>query len=250
MSRVSQLFDLQQIDSGLDRRVARMRQIDEQMSDSPELVAARERYDLSRRTLTEKQAELKHLSHEADDTSTRLKAQEKRLYDGSIKDPRELTQVQEEVWHLKTRFKALEDSVFDAMVQVEEAESAVAGVGDELDHIENDWRQFQAGLMEEKDKLTEQAKVLQVKRQRAIAEVQWADLQVYERMRRSKGGVAVAAVQGGLCGGCHVAVPVHVLRVARASADFTACPTCGRILYPVDDVKFKEFDHDLDNVAR
>jgi predicted nucleic acid-binding Zn-ribbon protein len=250
MSRISQLFDLQQIDSGLDRRVARMRQIDEGMLDSPELVAARESYDLSRRTLMERQAELKRLSHEADETSTRLKAQEKRLYDGSIKDPKELTQVQQEVWHLKTRFKSLEDGVLDAMVQVEDAESASAATGDDLDRIENDWRQFQAGLMEEKDKLTEQAKVLQVKRQRAIAEIEWADLQAYERLRRSKRGVAVAAVQGGLCGGCHVAVPVHILRVARASADLTPCPTCGRILYPVDDVKFKEFDHDLDNVAR
>ena len=45
MSRIGPLYDLQQIDTGLDTRVARMRQIDEQMSDSPELMAARANFD-------------------------------------------------------------------------------------------------------------------------------------------------------------------------------------------------------------
>jgi uncharacterized protein len=250
MSRVSQLFDLQQIDSGLDSRVARMRQIDEQMVDSPELIAARTAAEEARAALTKRQVDLKRVSREAEETSTRVKTQEKRLYDGTIKNPKELGQVQEETEHLKSRLKTLEDEILDAMVAAEEAEAVSASRTEDLDRTEKDWQQFQAGLVEEKDKLTEQAKVLQIKRQRAIAEVPWADLQAYERMRRTKGGVAVAAVQGGICRGCRVAVPVHVLRVARASAEFTPCPSCGRILYPVDEVKFEEFNHDLDNISR
>jgi predicted nucleic acid-binding Zn-ribbon protein len=250
MSRISQLFDLQQIDSSLDRRVARMRQIDEQTVDSPELVAARAAQGETRAMLAGRQAALKQLSREAEDISTRIKTQEKRLYDGKIKNPKELSQVQEEVEHLKSRYKSLEDSILDAMLEVEEAETLAASRNTELEKTEQDWKHFQAGLLEEKDKLTEQAKVLQIKRQRAITAMPWEDLQAYERMRRTKGGVAVSAVQRGLCGGCHVAVPVHVLRMARSNSDFTPCPTCGRILYPVDDVKFKEFDHDLDNISR
>jgi predicted nucleic acid-binding Zn-ribbon protein len=250
MSRISQLFDLQQIDSSLDRRVARMRQIDEQMADSPELVAARAAKDESRALLTTRQSALKRLTHDAEDVSIRLKTQEKRLYGGSIKNPKELSQVQEEVDHLKQRMKALDDTILEAMLEVEEAETLLANRSNELDKIDQDAKQFHAGLVEEKDKLTEQAKVLQVKRQRAIADIPWADLQAYERMRRARAGVAVAAVHQGLCGGCHVSVPAHVLRTARSSSEFTPCPSCGRILYPVDEVKFKEFDHGLDNIAR
>lgn len=250
MSRVSQLYDLQQIDTGIDKRVARMRQLDQQMVDSPELVAARAARDEARSLLTERQATLKRLSHEAEEVSKRLKSQEKVLYGGTIKNPKELGQVQEEVGHLKTRLKSLEDSALDAMLVVEDAETEVTTKNEELDKVEKDWQHLQTGLLEEKDKLTEQAKVLQVKRQRAITDLPWADLQSYERLRRSKGGVAVAGVQGGLCGGCHVGIPAHILRVARTSAEFTPCPNCGRILYPVDEIKFKEFDHDLDNVAR
>jgi uncharacterized protein len=250
MSRISQLFDLQQIDSSLDRRVARMRQIDEQMVDSPELIAARAAQGEARASLARRQAALKQLSRDAEDLSIRLKTQEKRLYDGKIKNPKELSQVQEEVEHVKSRLKSLEDSILEAMLEVEEVEALAASRNGNLGKIEQDSKQFQAGLLEEKDKLTEQAKVLQVKRQRAIADIPWADLKAYESMRRTKAGVAVSAVQRGLCGGCHVAVPAHVLRIARSSSDLTPCPSCGRMLYPVDEVKFKEFDHGLDNIAR
>ncbi|MFL5735625.1 MAG: zinc ribbon domain-containing protein [Chloroflexia bacterium] len=250
MSRISQLFDLQQIDSSLDSRVARMRLIDAQMVDSPELLAARGAHEEARALLSARQTALKRLTYDAEDVSTRLKAQEKRLYGGSIKNPKELSQVQEEVDHLKSRIKALDDNILDAMLEVEDAETLAASRNAEYEKTEQDSGKFHAGLIEEKDKLAEQAKVLQIKRQRAIADIPWADLQAYERLRRAKGGVAVAAVQQGLCGGCHVGVPAHVLRTARASAEFTLCPTCGRFLYPIDEVKFKEFDHGLDNIAR
>jgi predicted nucleic acid-binding Zn-ribbon protein len=250
MSRVSQLFDLQQIDTGIDTRIARMRQLDAQMIDSPDLLAVRAASEEARALLSERQGVLKRLSHEAEETKARLKTQEQRLYGGSIKNPKELSQVQEEVGHLRERLKALEESELDAMLSADEAETAVSMASGELDKVEKDWQHHQAGLLEEKDKLTEQSKVLQVKKQRFVKELPWADLQAYERLRRSKGGMAVAAVHGALCGGCHVAVPVSILRTARSSAEFTTCPSCGRILYPADEVKFKEFDHGLDNVAR
>lgn len=250
MSRISELYALQQIDSGLQSRVARMRQIDEQMVDGPQLIAARAAHSEASAHLAAEQAYLKRTTHEADEVSSRQKAQEKRLYDGSIKNPKELGQVQEEVEHLKARLRETEDLVLDTMEAVETSEEALRARQEELDQVAREWEQYQAGLTEEKDTLLSQAKVLQVKRQRAVATLPWADLQVYERLRRSKGAMAVAPVQGGLCGGCHVGVPAHVLRLARASSEFVECPSCGRLLYPVGEVKYEEFNHDLDNIDR
>src|SRR4029079_16074431 len=118
------------------------------------------------------------------------------------------------------------------------------------EQVSESWKKFRDGLLEEKDTLLSQAKVLQVKRQRSVTALPWADLQVYERLRRAKAGLAVAEVREGLCAGCHVAVPAHVLRLARASEDFVMCPTCGRILFPVGGIEYKAFDHDLDNINR
>ena len=250
MSRTGPLYDLQQIDSALDSRVARMRLIDEQMAESAELLAARAAHEEAAAYLKEMQASLKEASRHTEETALRIRTQEKRLYDGSIKNPKELGQVQEEVGHLKQRLKTQEDDAIEAMMAAEDAEEAARSRQEELDNVTREWQQFRDGLVEEKDTLFAQAKVLQVKRQRSITDLPWADLQLYERLRRSKGGVAIAGVREGLCGGCGVAVPAHILRLARAGTDLVPCPTCTRILYPVGNIKFAEFNHDLDNINR
>jgi hypothetical protein len=250
MSRIGPLYDLQQIDTGLDTRVARMRQIDEQMANSPELVAARANFDELSGLLTREQAALKQLSHDTEEYLGRARVLEKKMYDGSVKNPKELGQMQEEVAHLKERIKSLEEQSLDSMLAVEETEERKSAAERELEAITTEQQQFHSGLLEEKDKLLSQARVLQVKRQRAITELPWADLQFYERLRRSKGGLAVVAVRAGLCAGCHIAITAAVLRQARAGTDLVACPTCGRLLYPLGEVKYEEFDHNLDNVDR
>ena len=250
MSRIGPLYDLQQIDTGLDTRVARMRQIDEQLKDSAELVAARGHFEEASGLLAREQATLKQLSHDSEDTSNRARVLEKKMYDGSVKNPKELGQMQEEVAHLKGSLKSLEERTLESMMAVEEAEQARNEAEQALAAVTTEQEQFRNGLLEEKDKLLGQAKVLQVKRQRAITELPWADLQTYERLKRAKGGLAVVAVRNGLCGGCHVAVTAATLRQARAGTDLVTCPTCGRILYPLGEVKYEEFDHNLDNVDR
>lgn len=250
MSRVTPLYELQLVDTALQSRVSRMRQIDESMADSPELLAARSAAAEAANFVAAEHARLRKASQTVDDTSSRVKSQEKRLYDGSIKNPKELSQVQEEVGHLKTRLRQQEDEVIDLMLALEQAEETNRTKQAALDALEKESRQYRAGLLEEKEKLMQQAKVLQVKRQRHVTEMPWADLQAYERLRRARAGVAVAEVREGRCSECHVQVPVNVLRAARTGDGFTNCPTCGRILYPLGDMKFSAFDHDLDNIDR
>lgn len=250
MSRAGQLYDLQQIDSGLDSRVARMKQIDAAMADSAEMVAARAANDEAAALLEREQATLKRLSHESEEASTRLKTLERKMYDGSIKNPKELGQMGDEVAHLKVRVKSLEDTALDAMLSTEAAEEAKAAAQSHLDHISKEQEIYQAGLIEEKEKLLTQARVLQAKRQRSITDIAWADLQTYERLRRAKGGIGVAAAKSSICSGCHATVPVSVMRQARAATELTLCSTCGRILYPLGEVHYEEFDHNLDNVDK
>ncbi len=250
MSRITPLYELQQIDSALVSRVARMREIDEQMHDSPRLLAARAEAAEAAELLGGEQARLKQASYTVDDAAGRIRTQDSRLYSGNIKNPKELRQVQEDLVHLKERQRDQEERVIELMLLVEELEESFRLKQEAMDAVEKEEEQYRMGLMEEKDKLVSQAKVLQVKRQRSIDEVPWADLQAYERLRKTKSGLAVAEVRDGLCGGCHVGVPASVLRPARVGSDLVLCPSCGRILYPLGAIEFRAFDHDLDNVDK
>jgi uncharacterized protein len=53
----------------------------------------------------------------------------------------------------------------------------------------------------------------------------------YERLRRSKGGTAVVGIEHGVCGGCHMKLPMAVILGVQGDQEITSCPNCGRILY-------------------
>ncbi|HEX8219201.1 MAG TPA: hypothetical protein VF914_08305, partial [Chloroflexia bacterium] len=79
MSRVAPLYELQQVDTALQSRVSRMRQIDESMADSPELLAARADAEDAAGYLADLQDRLRKASEAVDETSRRIKTQDKRL---------------------------------------------------------------------------------------------------------------------------------------------------------------------------
>lgn len=58
----------------------------------------------------------------------------------------------------------------------------------------------------------------------------------YERIRRSKGDLAIVGVDSGACGGCGYALPPQRLQEIRRNRDIILCEGCGRILVaPIDE---------------
>lgn len=57
----------------------------------------------------------------------------------------------------------------------------------------------------------------------------------YERIRKSKGDLAIVAVEAGACGGCGYALPPQRLQEIRRSSELIICEGCGRILVSSED---------------
>lgn len=53
----------------------------------------------------------------------------------------------------------------------------------------------------------------------------------YERLRKQKGGSTVVGIEHGVCGGCHMKLPVQIVVSCQAQQEIISCPNCGRILY-------------------
>jgi uncharacterized protein len=53
----------------------------------------------------------------------------------------------------------------------------------------------------------------------------------YERLMKSKGGNVVVGVQHGVCGGCHMKLPMQTIVTCQAQNELVGCINCGRILY-------------------
>jgi predicted nucleic acid-binding Zn-ribbon protein len=89
-------------------------------------------------------------------------------------------------------------------------------------------RQLEAAL------IASRAILEDLERQRVdlVSRIAPSDVRDYERLRASHGGVAVAEIRHGVCGGCHMDIsPSELDAIRRLSADAVAeCPNCSRLL--------------------
>ncbi|BCU79069.1 C4-type zinc ribbon domain-containing protein [Luteolibacter sp. LG18] len=54
---------------------------------------------------------------------------------------------------------------------------------------------------------------------------------LYERLLKTKGGVAIAPMHEGRCGGCHMKLIAGTVIKVQAAKEIAQCEDCGRILY-------------------
>src|SRR5436309_1759022 len=125
MRGMDRLLDLQAIDSAIDRASARMREL----RSGSELGAARVSADEAEAALGETRLSIDALSrdqqrleHEIDSLTQKAAAEERRLYDGSIANAKELGSLQHEVENLRRRRSAREDELLEILERREALE--------------------------------------------------------------------------------------------------------------------------------
>lgn len=163
----------------------------------------------------------------------RITPEEKRLYDGSVKNPKELSNIQHEVELLRVERSKHEDELLEVLAAREQAESALAQAKASVAALEDRWEQQQSTLERDVRRLNSQITAADAKREAQKAKIPPRSLFVYEDIRKRRGGMAVARIQGGSCGGCRVQVPDAIRRRAFSTVDgvLALCPNCERILY-------------------
>src|SRR4051794_28582889 len=232
MSRTTQLFELQQVDSQSDDLLRRALTIAHALGESEGLRAARAAHDAAAAALAAGQARLRALSHEVDEISSRLQTMGGRLYDGSVKNPKELVAIEHDIAAAKQVRSEREDQLLEAMVAVDQQQAALDESVRALELVETEWQRNQDGLLEEKDSVDAQLRVLRTRREKMIADVPWTDLQLYEKLRKAKHGVAIAGIEHDICQACRVKIPAGAMQTLRLGQELVYCPSCARLLHP------------------
>jgi uncharacterized protein len=68
-------------------------------------------------------------------------------------------------------------------------------------------------------------------RSAAVESIAPKELELYEKLRMEKRGVAVAMIEDKCCSACGSTLSSGQIQAARAPNSITPCPSCGRILY-------------------
>ena len=231
MTKAADLYALQDIDLLIQAREATVADAEARLGETEELLVAREAAAEAKRVLQELQKRQHEAEFEVDEVRRKIEPFEKKLYSGSVGNPKELVGLQQDVESLRSRQRALEDRVLEAMAAVEEAERTLASDQGALREAEAAWSAEQERLRQGQ-RLAEQELVeLRERRRRQGALFDAPTLRLYEALRAAHGGRAMAKVERGTCQGCRISLPMNLLQKARAGNSLLQCSSCERILY-------------------
>jgi hypothetical protein len=230
MSQVQQLYQLQQIDTEIREKKQRLGEVLRAQKETDELLAAKGRVTTAVTDLQTWQTRRQDLNLELQSLKNKAKRAEQRLYSGNVKNPKELTDLQNSIESLGRQRAALEDEILEAMIMIEDAEIENTSAAEALQTIQADWEQSQATLKKEQNELALRVHELTGQRKTRLSTITADSLKEYEAISRSAKGIAVAKIKNSICTGCRLNVSAQKEKEAREGQK-VYCARCGRILY-------------------
>jgi uncharacterized protein len=227
------LLEIQELDTAIDRLLARAAALERGEDAAAALAEANEAERLMgelRLRLDELSRDQMRFEHEIDSMSQKAAAEERRLYDGSVANARELDSIIHEVDNLKKRRSDREDELLALMEVREELEGQERAAGERSEALRARVEEVGSVAADELERLRIELKERSEART-ALAETIDAEfLEPYEELRPQKKGIAAVALIDGVCQGCHEQLSsVYVDRLKRVEGP-KRCEHCRRIL--------------------
>ena len=227
------LLELQRLDLTVDRLEVRRREIES----GEELAEARRRADEIEQKVGELRLALdsigreeKRLENDIASVELRIQAEQKRLYDGSVANPKELSSIQAEIESLGRRKSRLEDEELGQMEHREDLESKLPPLEKELAEFRQRVDEVEASATSELGEIAGTLEERRTARGSLVSAIDEELLELYEDLRAQKKGVGAAALTDGVCQGCHEKLSAMALDKLKRTDGVRRCEYCRRIL--------------------
>jgi uncharacterized protein len=227
------LLEIQELDTAIDRLLARAAALERGEDAAAALAEANEAERLMgelRLRLDELSRDQMRFEHEIDSMSQKAAAEERRLYDGSVANARELDSITHEVDNLKKRRSDREDELLALMEVREELEGEERAAGERSEALRARVEEVESVAADELERLKDELKERSEARTVLAETIDPEFLELYEELRPQKKGIAAVALIDGVCQGCHEQLSsVYVDRLKRVEGP-KRCEHCRRIL--------------------
>ena len=181
------------------------------------------------RVLLEAQAHIKHLEGEIE--AARQSIQKFREQQLQIKSNDGYKALEKEVASAQSGIRKLEDQELEAMEAVEAARADVAVRREALSKEQVRVTEEVKAFMERSAGLGGELERKEAERKSAAAGIEPVWLARYERLFAKQRDAAIALVEHGTCGSCHMKLSPSQIVDARKADTLTLCDFCGRMLY-------------------
>lgn len=233
MRGTDRLLELQELDSTLDRLEHRRGQLEA----GEDLAAARavmeeaeSRLGELRLALDALAVEQRRFENEIDSMEQKAAADQKRLYDGSIANTKELDALQHEIANIKGRKARTEDELLERMERREDLEARAAVAQAEVVETRAKVDEVGGDALRELEEIEGTLAERRAAREALVPELHDELLELYDDLRRQKKGVGVAALVDGVCQACHEKLSALELDRLKHTEGVKRCEYCRRIV--------------------
>jgi predicted nucleic acid-binding Zn-ribbon protein len=226
-----QLFQLQGIDTEIDRSSKRLLQIAALLETDATVESARNNLADLRAKSEQIRSDFDLINQDIQQKKVKKSQSEASLYNGKVQNPKELQSLEMEIASLEKILKDLDQKLVEKLMLLDEAEAQESAGEADLKQAIAAFETSKSLLTAEKGNLETAIRNLNVKRTTYVAQIDQNALNTYETLRKAKNGLAVAQLQDDSCSACGSSLTASQCQQARSTSLLFLCPSCGRIVY-------------------
>lgn len=140
--------------------------------------------------------------------------------------------------HEITRYeKELDDfetKELEAMDEVDGLRAALKTAQAGLDHTKTLVAEDLATVKQRHERMAAERDEVTADREKLVGNAPESVLPLYNRLMKTKDGMAIAPMREGKCGGCHMKLIASTVMKVNSAKEIAQCENCGRILYADD----------------
>ena len=179
--------------------------------------------------LKEAQARQKEKENDLLSKEEKMKKLQSQLY--QLKSNKEYSTMELEIKGLKADNSLLEEEILKMFDVVETAKAAVAAEKERLNSEEAKFKEGSDVLKREGVRIQTTVAEFDEKRKSYLPNIDPKLLAQYEKLLKSREGLALAPVKNHSCGGCHLGLPPQVINEIQMHDKLIFCESCARILF-------------------
>ena len=231
MDDLTRLNDLQGVDLHLQSAREELAEVKRRLTDEGDLPKIRYQLERIETVLEDRSTKGRSAEREMERLAGVVSNLERRLYDGAVTTQRQFDALSDQRDHAAAERGQAEEGLLELMVEMDDLQGARERHLVAIEKMTRLREDEESMLQVRESELSRDIADTEEVRRRSAADLPAGLLARYEALKKSRGGRAVASLDGRVCGVCRVELPTGDLARARAGQELVQCNSCRRIIF-------------------
>jgi len=225
------MFDLQKIDSKLDKLKNNILKIENELANNTNLEIVQNKINHTTSKLSEIEKFKRQSENKLSEITQKSSSIEKQLYGGSVSNPKEMEAIENSRIFLNKEKTDEEDKLLKIMIYQDEFNKKLQEGSAAINKIKTLMNIKKDKFSNIKSETEIEMSKLITKKEKLETKIKKNHLSQYELLRKTKNGLAIVKVEKNTCQGCRIALTTTELQKIIQLKDIIQCKMCNRILY-------------------